>query len=88
MYKGKPIFYSLGDFIFDLEAEGTLDNYFVEIDLSGDQGYCTVYPVHLTNFLPQHMETQTANNFLNGLTPKTSDLKISDGVGKLNFTLS
>ena len=88
MYKGKPIFYSLGDFIFDLEAEGTLDNYFVEIDLSGDQGYCTVYPVHLTNFLPQHMETQTANNFLNGLTPKTSDLKISDGVGKLNFTLN
>ncbi len=87
MYNGKPIFYSLGDFIFDLEREGTLDNYFVEIDLNGNNGTCTVYPVHLTNFLPQHMDVESGNSFLNGLTPKTSDLKISNGTGKLNFTL-
>lgn len=87
-YKGKPIFYSLGDFIFDLEADGTLDNYFVEIDLIGDEGVCTVYPVHLTNYLPYHMDNETANMFLNGLTPKTSDLSVQDGIGKLNFTLN
>lgn len=86
MYKGKPIFYSLGDFIFDLEAEGTLDNYFVEIDLSGNQGQCTVYPVHLSGYLPHPMDSETGNSFLNSLTPKASELKINDGVGKLNFT--
>lgn len=88
MYKGKPIFYSLGDFIFDLEAEGTLDNYFVEINLTGDQGMCTVYPVHLTNYLPQFMGSEDGNAFLNSLTPKPTELQVKDGVGKLNFTLS
>jgi poly-gamma-glutamate synthesis protein (capsule biosynthesis protein) len=88
MYKDKPIFYSLGDFIFDLEADGTLDNYFVEIDLQGDQGHCTVYPVHLTGYLPQYMDTETGNAFLNSLTPKPNNLQINNGVGKLNFTLS
>lgn len=88
MYKGKPIFYSLGDFIFDLQAENTLDNYFVEIDLVGDQGYCTVYPVHLTNYLPEMMGSEDGNSFINGLTPKPDNLNVSDGVGKLNFTLN
>lgn len=88
MYKGKPIFYSLGDFIFDLQAENTLDNYFVEIDLVGDQGYCTVYPVHLTNYLPEFMGSEDGNAFINGLTPKPNNLQVSDGVGKLNFTLN
>lgn len=88
MYNGKPIFYSLGDFIFDLEAEGTLDNYFVEIDLVDNQGFCTVYPVHLTNYLPQYMGSEDGNAFLNSLTPKPSNLQVKDGVGKLNFTFS
>lgn len=88
MYKGKPIFYSLGDFIFDLQREGTLDTYFVEIDLVGDEGICTLYPVHLTNYLPYYMDSETGNSFLNGLTPKPSNLQINNGVGKLNFTLN
>lgn len=88
MYKDRPIFYSLGDFIFDLEVEGTLDNYFVEINLTGDQGHCTVYPVHLSGYLPHHMAVEDGNAFLNSLTPKPSNLQISNGVGKLNFTLS
>ncbi|MBQ2653844.1 MAG: CapA family protein [Methanobrevibacter sp.] len=88
MYNGKPIFYSLGDFIFDLQREGTLDTYFVQIDLVGDEGICTVYPVHLNNYLPQYMDSDAGNAFLNSLTPKTDALQINDGVGKLNFTLN
>lgn len=88
MYNGKPIFYSLGDFIFDLQREGTLDTYFVQIDLVGDEGICTVYPIHLDNYLPQYMDSESGNVFLNGLTPKASNLQINNGVGKLNFTLN
>lgn len=88
MYNGKPIFYSLGDFIFDLEREGTLDTYFIEIDLVGDEGICTVYPVHLSYYLPQFMTKENGETFLNSLDPKADQMTVNDGVGKLNFTLS
>ena len=88
MYKGKPVFYSEGDFIFDLVADNTLDAYFVKIDLVGDTAECTVYPVHLTNYLPQFMSTKDGNDLLNGLSPKCSQLKVEDGVGKLKFNLT
>lgn len=88
MYDGKPIFYSLGDFIFDLEREGTLDNYFVQIDLHDDKGICTVYPIHLTGYLPQYMSKENGTAFLNGLNPKCSQLEVTDeGIGKLEFSL-
>ena len=48
MYNGKPIFYSLGDFMFDLANPDTLSDYFVKIDLIGGTGECTVYPVYIS----------------------------------------
>lgn len=88
MYKGKPIFYSLGDFIFDLQRPETLYDYFVQIDLKGDKGECTVYPVYLSNYLPQYMDQDSANALLNGLDPKADELQISNGTGKLTFNLT
>ncbi|WP_407454187.1 CapA family protein [Methanobrevibacter sp.] len=88
MYKGKPIFYSLGDFIFDLQRPETLYDYFVQIDLIGDTGQCTVYPVYLSNYLPQYMDQDSANEFLNGLDPKSDELEITNGTGKLTFNLT
>lgn len=88
MYKGKPIFYSLGDFIFDLVREDTVDAYFVQIDLVNDTGECTVYPVHLTNYLPHYVDEDSGNALLNSLSPQCDELEINNGVGKLKFNLT
>ena len=88
MYNGKPIFYSLGNFIFDMSGGDMDSTYFVEIDLVNDTGECTVYPVYNSNFLPQRMDGEAGKEFINGLTPLPSELNVTDdGVGKLRFSL-
>lgn len=88
MYNGKPIFYSLGDFVSDLGMESTLDTYFVKFDLSGDTCNCTLYPVHLNNCIPYFSEPNDGNALLNSLEPKCPQLQISNGVGQLQFNLT
>ena len=89
MYKGKPIFYSLGNFIFDQRNELTYEAYFVKIDLVNDTGECTVYPVYISNFLPQHMDSESGTSLLSGLSPQCSQLQITgNGTGKLRFNLT
>lgn len=89
MYKGKPIFYSLGNFIFDQSNEETHQAYFVQIDLINDTGKCTVYPVQISGYLPQYMDAESGKALLNGLTPKTDKLQVTDdGIGHISFNLS
>ncbi|WP_405267682.1 CapA family protein [Methanobrevibacter sp.] len=88
MYNGKPIFYSLGNFIFDQSNPATHSAYFVKIDLVGDTGECTVYPIYISNYLPQYMDTESGNSLLNNLYPKTDALEVSNGTGKLSFNLT
>jgi poly-gamma-glutamate synthesis protein (capsule biosynthesis protein) len=89
MYKGKPIFYSLGNFIFDQSNTATHVAYFVELDLSGDTCDCTVYPIYISNYLPQFMSSDDGSSLLGGLTPLTDELEITDeGTGKLSFNLT
>ena len=89
MYKGKPIFYSLGNFMFDLSGGDMDATYFVEIDLNEGTGQCTVYPVYNSNFLPVLMSPDDGKTFLKALTPLSHDLNITDeGVGKLSFNLT
>lgn len=89
MYNGKPIFYSLGNFIFDQSNPETHVAYFVEIDLVGDEGQCSVYPVYISNYLPQFMDSQSGSSLLSSLSPQSTELQITDdGIGKLNFNLT
>ena len=89
MYNGKPIFYSLGNFIFDQSNEATHSAYFVRINLVDDRGECTVYPIYISNYLPQHMDADSGSSLLSGLSPKTDQLEItSNGTGKLSFNLT
>lgn len=88
MYKGKPIFYSLGNFIFDQSNPATHSAYFVQIDLIGGTGECTVYPIYISNYLPHFMDESSGNSLLNNLYPKTDALEISNGTGKLTFNLT
>ncbi len=87
VYNGKPIFYSLGNFIFDQSNPATHSAYFVKIDLVNDTGMCTVYPIYISNYLPQFMDSESGTSLLNGLTPHAEELTVVNGVGKLNFNL-
>lgn len=88
MYNGRPIFYSLGDFVSDSYLENTLDTYFVNINLAGDTCECTLYPVHLNHCIPYYSEPNDGNALLNSLTPKCYELEVNNGIGKLQFNLT
>ena len=88
MYKGKPIFYSLGNFIFDQSNEATHSAYFLQINLVNDTGVCTVYPIYISNYLPQFMDSESGTSLLNGLSPQCEELEINNGIGKLKFNLT
>lgn len=89
VYNGKPIFYSLGNFIFDQSNPATHRAYFVEIDMVNDTGICTVYPVDIVNYIPQFMSVEDGKGLLAELNPQCEQLSVTDeGVGKLQFNLT
>lgn len=89
MYKGKPIFYSLGNFIFDQSNEATHSAYFVKIDLVNDKAECTVYPIYISNYLPTYMDSESGTSLLSNLSPQCSQMTITgEGQGKLSFNLT
>ena len=88
MYNGKPIFYNLGNFIFDQSNSATHRAYFVNFQLTGDNVTATVYPVDITGYLPHFMSASDGKALLEELNPQCSQLSVSDdGTGKLNFSL-
>ena len=89
MYKGKPICYSLGNFMFDLGTESTLNDYMIKVELVNDTGVLTLYPVNINGYLPHIMGSDDGKTFLNGLSPQCKELNITDdGTGKLTFNLT
>ncbi len=88
IYNGKPIFYNLGNFIFDQSNSATHRAYFVNFDITGDTVHTTIYPVNLIGYLPHHMSASDGKDLLEELNPQCSDVKImDDGTGKLDFKL-
>ena len=89
MYKGKPICYSLGNFIFDLSNPATQIAYLVKIKLVNDTAILTVYPVKIVGYLPYFMSPSEGKELLKGLSPQCKELKINeDGTGTLVFNLT
>ena len=89
MYKGKPICYSLGNFIFDQSNPDTQRAYFVTIELVNDTGILTVYPVNIIGYLPYFMSPADGKALLEELNPQCSELKITEnGTGVLVFNLT
>lgn len=88
MYNGKPIFYNLGNFIFDQSNPDTHRAYFLNLDLVNDTGKITIYPVVINGYLPQFMDASSGNALLKELNPQCSNVTINkDGSGSLNFKL-
>ncbi len=89
VYKNKPIFYSLGNFIFDQSNADTHSAMFLELDLVNDTCEVTVNPIYIDNYLPKFMNANAGKELLNGLSPKDSNMTVTDdGKGKLTFPLN
>ena len=88
IYKGKPIFYNLGNFIFDQSNPDTHRAMFLELNLIDDICEVTVHPIYINNYLPEFMGANSGKELLNELVPNDSAMNItSDGKGKLTFQL-
>jgi len=89
MYKGKPICYSMGNFIFDLARADTQRDYFVGMDLVNDTCELTIYPVYMSGYLPYFMSAEDGKALLEELNPQCDQLNITEnGTGKLIFNLT
>ena len=88
MYKGKPVFYNLGNFIFDQSNPATHRAYFLNLDLVEDNCTVTLYPVNIINYLPQFMSPEDGKALIAELNPQCDELQVTDeGTGKLTFKL-
>ena len=88
MYNGKPIFYNLGNFIFDQSNPATHRAYFLNLDLVEDNCTVTLYPVNIINYLPQFMSAEDGKACIAELNPRCDELQVTDeGTGKLTFKL-
>ena len=88
IYNGKPIFYNLGNFIFDQSNPATHRSYFLNLDLVEDNCTVTLYPTYVSNYLPHFMDAQSGGALINELYPQCDELKVNDqGQGVLTFKL-
>ena len=88
MYNGKPIFYNLGNFMFDQSNPNTHTAYFVQFDVRGENVTANVYPVYISGYLPQFMSSSDGESLLSSLSPQCDEMEItSQGTGKINFSI-
>ena len=88
MYNGKPIFYNLGNFIFDQSNPATHISYFLNLDLVEDNCTVTLYPTYISNYLPTFMDAESGKALINGFYPQCDEMNVTDeGTGVLTFKL-
>lgn len=89
VYKDKPIFYNLGNFIFDQSNPATHTAYFVEFDVHGENITANVYPLYISGYLPHFMDNEDGKSLLSNLNPQCDEMTITDeGIGKIDFTIN
>lgn len=87
-YKGKLIFYNLGNCVFDQKNPVTKDSMVVQLQVSNGNVYVTVIPIHILNSSPQIMGNQHAINFLNRVNAGSNvKMDIKNGKGKLSMII-
>lgn len=88
LYNGKPIYYNLGNFIFDQSNTATHVSYFLNLELEGDNCTVTLYPTYISNYLPTFMNAESGKALLAELNPQCSQMTVNDdGTGTLKFKL-
>jgi poly-gamma-glutamate synthesis protein (capsule biosynthesis protein) len=87
-YNGKPIFYSLGNFVFDQSNPNTHSSLMVEMQLVGNEAKVTVHPMVLVGSIPRPMDNTSGIQLLNKLKSQSSlNMTIEGGNGVLTFPL-
>jgi poly-gamma-glutamate synthesis protein (capsule biosynthesis protein) len=88
LYKDRPIYYNLGNFMFDQSRSDTHIAYMVKFNLEKDNVTATVYPVYIGGYLPQLMDSSDGTSLLNELNPQCEQMEITDtGRGVIHYTL-
>ncbi|MEL7563962.1 MAG: CapA family protein [Dehalobacterium sp.] len=84
-YKGKYIFYSLGNFIFDQEIPPRDRSIFIRMLWEGEDVRYIIYPYIIKNATPRLMDTSQGEEFLTYVN-SISDypyIQIKDGIGEI-----
>ncbi len=86
MYKGKLIFYSLGNTVFyDLTA-GSPNNIIVEYKVTNGTAQAIIHPILVYNYAPHIMDDQSANVFLKSIKDKSNiNMTIENGLGIIDI---
>jgi gamma-polyglutamate biosynthesis protein CapA len=86
-YKGKPIFYSLGNFVFDQSNIATHSSLMLEMNMVGNETKIIVHPMTLVNSIPRPMDNTTSIALLNQLKSQSSlNMTIEGGNGIITFS--
>ncbi len=87
-YKGKPIFYSLGNFVFDQSNPATHSSLMVEMDMVGNEAKIIVHPMILFSNIPQQMDNSSGTALLEKLKSQSAlNMTIENGEGILTFPI-
>lgn len=87
-YNGKPIFYSLGNFVFDQSNAATHSSLMVEMDLVGNEAKVVVHPMILVGSIPRPMDNSSGTAILEKLKSQSSlNMTIDGGNGLLTFSI-
>lgn len=87
-YKGKLIFYSLGNCVFDQSNPITKDSMVVQLQILNGNADVTVIPIHISNSSPKIMTNQRADKFLNRINSESNvKMDIENGKGKLTINI-
>lgn len=87
-YNGKPIFYSLGNFVFDQSNPDTHPSLMVEMQLVNNEAKVIVHPMLLVGSIPHPMDNSSGIQLLNRIKSQSSfNMTIEGGNGVLTFPL-
>jgi len=87
-YKGKLIFYSLGNCVFDQSNPITKDSMVLQLQIVNGNVDVTVIPIHISNSSPKIMGNQHADKFLNRIKSESNvKMDIVNGKGKLTMNI-
>jgi gamma-polyglutamate biosynthesis protein CapA len=86
MYKGKLIFYSLGNCVFYDLGAGSPNSIIVEIKIVNGTAKAIIHPIRVYDYAPHITDNETAQSFLESIKAKSSaNISIENGLGIINI---
>lgn len=88
VYKNRPIYYNLGNFMFDQSNSATHRAYIVKFNIEDDNVTSTLYPIYIIGYLPHLMDENDANILLEELNPQCEQMSINNSTGIIKYNLN